>query len=42
MVNVKRGHKLCLKCKYLIKQNMFQNNANIPLKIINQLQNTCN
>ena len=40
MVNTKRGHKLCLKCKSSYKQNLFQSNVNIRLKNIEVLQNT--
>ena len=40
MVNVKRGHKLCLKCKSSYKKNVLLQNVNIQLKNIKQLQNT--
>ena len=39
MVNIKRGHKLCQKCKSSYKKNVLLQNANIQLKNINLLQN---
>ena len=40
MVNVKRGHKLCPKCKSSYKTKCTSKNANIQFKNIKQLQNT--
>ena len=39
MVNVKRNHKLCDKCKSSYKKSVFQENVNIQLKIIKLNQN---
>ena len=39
MVNVKRGHKLCLKCKSSYKTKCTSLKVNIQLKNIKQLQN---
>ena len=39
IINVKKGHKLCLNCSHHIKLNVLPQNVNIQLKNINHLQN---
>ena len=39
MVNIKRGHKLCQKCKSSYKKNVLLQNVNMQLKNTNLLQN---
>ena len=38
MVNVKRGHKLCLKCRSTYKTKCTSQNVNIRLKTIKSIQ----